>query len=307
MNTAAGHRRGERGIALVLVLWGTAIVALLAAAFAQSASIEARRLTNVVGTAEARALLDAGLAAAVVGLRDPDPGRQWVADGTAHWLVVAGARLGVQAFSEAGRIDVNHATPELLRNLLQGVAGDSAKGDELAAIILDRRGGTAGGTGSGALAQPGGGGRPFLSVVELSGLPGMTGDIFRQLADAVTVYNRRGQLDWRTAGPTALAALPGLSAPDVATLVASRRQSNYTLDPGLVMRLAAAGLPVGSGRGMVAGAGADGQVYTVRVTVETSRGARATAEAVVWLIQGAPVPYLTLEWREPAPRVEALL
>jgi general secretion pathway protein K len=285
----------QQGIALVLVLWGVTLIAVLAAAFAQSAGIEARRLGNVVAAAEAHSRLDEGLAAAVVGLSDADRARRWRTDGTPYRWNAGDAAIEVAVFAETGRIDINRAPPAVLFNLARQAAGPA--GEAVAAAILAQSGRSPDGKPLADALQ--GGARPFLSVVELAALPGMTAAAYRRLAGAVTVHNPGGRLDWRTADATALAALPGMTAETAARLVAARRvaeqrQSLYTPDPDLAKILADGGADSDISQG-------DNSVYTMRVTVRTSRRAVATAEAVVRLTsQGAADPYRILEWREPA-------
>ena len=291
-------RQRESGIALVLVLWGVAIAALLATPFVQSAGMEARRLTNVINAAEARAALDTGLAAGVVGLASADPSRRWRADGRLYQVTIDSTRIDVRIFAETGRIDLNTAPPPIVVALLRRVFAASGQSDQAAAdavsnAILARRGRQTNRAPSNP--PPPEADRAFLSVVELSAQSGMNAEIYRRVVGAVTVHNPGGRPDWRTAGRMALAALPELSPIDIATLMANRQSGVTTPPPALAGAV---------GDNGAVPPNADGQVYTVRIIARTAQGATATAEAVVRLALSETTPYRILEWREPASELE---
>jgi len=196
--------KDQKGIALVIVLWGVTLLSLMAATLAQTSGLAARRALNEVKAAETRARIDEAVAASVVAIGQPV--RPWRGDGVAHRLDLPGARAEVRIITEAGRIDLNHAAPEVLRNLyrLAGVEPPALK-------------------------------RPLLSVTELSA------PLYRKLAPLVTVNNPGGKVDWRLADPAVLSLLPGLSESQVAALVAARKQSQYTPDAALTDLLNRAG------------------------------------------------------------------
>ena len=82
-------RRNEKGIALVIVLWGVTLLSLLAASFAQSSALAARRTLHAIEAAQARSRLDEALAVAVIALLRSEP-RPWRADGQAHAVALPG-------------------------------------------------------------------------------------------------------------------------------------------------------------------------------------------------------------------------
>jgi len=296
----------EQGLALVLVLWGIAILGILAAGFAVGSGSEARRMANVIAAAEARALLDSGLSMAVVCLADPQPASRWRADGTAYQRYADGApfpgdggqagvrdgeaaRLRIRIFADSGRLDVNTTSVLLISNLIKGAADDTIDADSMTAAIVKWRAPVT------DLSTPRPG-RPFLSVVELAGLPGMTTAFYGRIADSLTVHNQRGKPDWRTAGRRVLHALPGLAPADSDAILRNRRQSLFLPAADLAKRLDAAGAstePVTTPF--------NGQIFTIRIEAVIPHRAGASAEAVVRLLPTGPLPYRTLEWREPAP------
>lgn len=276
-------RRGERGVALVIVLWGVTLLSLLAASFAQSTGLAARRMLHVVEAAKARSRLDELLALSVIALTQPEPTQRWRTDGKRHAVPLPGGQGDVRVIAESGRIDLNHAPPILLQSLFRRLSADASAGDHLAAWLAAR--------------TPEKGGRPLLSVAELAGFPGMSAALYDRLAPAVTVHNSGGKLNWRFAGKTALAAIPGISDSQIAALLAGRGQSQYTPDGALADLLTKAGASDDQADDL-AGGGAKMVTLTMRVTL--AGHATASAEALLQLPAAPGQNFRLLEWRAPA-------
>lgn len=271
----AAPRPGERGAALIIVLWICAVVALLAGAFAGTVGLEARRTANMVAAAQARALIDAGIAHAVARLTHPDPSRRPVADGRPLAVVEDGAALTLRLWDETGRLDLNRAPPELLSAVLAEAAG--ADGRRAAALALARREA----------------GRPLSSVLDLGGPDGLDAAAFARVAALVTVHNalETGGVSAAAAPEALLRAWPKLSGADARGLLEARERGQPVRED-LPLRLATLGLMSNAPAG---------QVFTVRVQVETDASARASAEAILWIAVDGRSAYRVLEWREPAP------
>lgn len=266
---------GQRGIALVIVLWGVTLLALLAAGFAQATGLSARRMLHAVEAAQARARLDEAVAIAVIALRQPE--RPWRGDGSLHSVNLPGAHAEIRVFSENGRIDLNHAEPVLLQSLFRQAAGNEETGDRLTAALAARNDV-----------------RPMLAVAELANLPGIDIPLYRRLAPAVTVHNPSGRLDWRNAGKAALSAIPGLNATQVATLMAMRGQSQYTPEPAMAELLIRAGATDN------AGSGGGASMVSLQITLILTGGASASAETVLQLQPAGAAAFRIVEWRSPA-------
>lgn len=261
-------RSRQAGFALVLVLGVVAVAATLATGLATTVRYEVRRIANAGASAEARALLDAGVALGVMGTTDPDPARRLRTDGTPRTVGFAEGRIELRVFEEAGRIDLNREPVGRLAALF-AVAGVPDPAD-LARAVAAWRGDSDGGSAS-ADGLPR---RPFLSVDELAAVPGVPPDLTRRLGEAMTVDGPVGGLVPSVAGPMVRASLP------------ERRPSQTAALPALPEPL----LPT------------VGRVVSVRVRVAGSAGGVATAEATVLLLDPPdPVPYRVLEWREPVP------
>ena len=268
-------RPGERGAALVLVLWVTAAVGLLAAALATNVRFEARRLGNEIDAAVARQAIDGALALAVLGLADPDPARRWVADGRAVAAAEPGVRLEIRSWDEMGRLDLNRTPEDRLRRILR--AGLDLPTAAVEAILAGRRQ------------------RPLVSVAELA--KSLDAVSFRRLVSLATLHNGLPQdgIAATSAAPALLHAWPGLGPQDERQVLDARRQPGTLLAEDTVARLRGAGIWVGP----------PGEVFTVRVLAVTASGARASVEALLWLRADRRSAYRVLEWREPAPDPDA--
>jgi len=197
-------RSRQAGFALVLVLGIVAVAATLATGLATTVRYEVRRIANAGASAEARALLDAGVALGVMGATDPDPARRLRTDGTPRMVGFAEGRIELRVFEDAGRLDLNREPVSRLAALF-AVAGVPDPAD-LARAVAAWRGDSDGGSGS-ADGLPR---RPFLSVDELAAVPGVPPDLTRRLGEAMTVDGPAGGLVPSVAGPMVRAALPAL-------------------------------------------------------------------------------------------------
>ena len=125
-------RPGQRGAALLLVLWLILLLTALVGTFALSARIEqiqGRVLSHaVVGDQAARA----GLEYALLRLGDPDPQTRWIADGRAYDWSFNGIALQLRMVDETGRIDLNAADHALLSALMVALGAEAADAERLA-------------------------------------------------------------------------------------------------------------------------------------------------------------------------------
>ena len=275
-------RRGEQGIAMIIVLWGVTLLALLAAGLAGTSGLAARRMSHAIESAEAHAALQKAAAAAELALADGDPAKAWVPDGTRHLLTFDSFTAEVAASSEAGKIDLNHAPPPLLKALFQQAEPSEEEADRLFAAFS-------------AWTMPGMGGRALLAVTELAALPGITALVYRKLAGASTVHNPTGRLDWRLANEATLSAIPGITEQARATLLARKGRKDYTPDPATAQAFAAAGITEGA-------ASPDPGTplfVTLEISVRLPSAATASGEALVRLAPREQRPVILLEWHEP--------
>jgi general secretion pathway protein K len=229
--TAPGQE-GERGFALIVVISVLAILALLAAGFAMATRQETNIVRNTIATARARALADAGISLAELGLVSRDATARWHADGRLYALTVGGATVRVGAQDETGKIDLNWTPLPVIEGLLAELGLDPEAEAGIAAAVAERRGAArlpavppgevpganfAGGPTLRDLAA-----MPFHSVDELLTLPGVSRAAFERLRGFVTVYAQTAHINSATAPREVLLAVPGIT-PAVADLVIAAR------------------------------------------------------------------------------------
>jgi len=81
LSSASASPHGERGIALLVVIWVLALLAVLIIGFSGDARTELLVARNHYESAGARGIADAGVSLAIFGILDPAPEAQWQADG----------------------------------------------------------------------------------------------------------------------------------------------------------------------------------------------------------------------------------
>lgn len=129
--------RRDRGFALLIVLWSVALLALLATGITAAGRTDVQLAANLRGAAVAEAAADGAVFEAVFHLLDP--ARPWPADGAPREVSVPGARIVLRIVDEAGKINPNNASPELLQALLRRVGADAQTSERAAAAIIDWR------------------------------------------------------------------------------------------------------------------------------------------------------------------------
>lgn len=286
----------ERGVALILVLWVVALLAVIAGSFVYGARTSALTAGNLVAVAKARALADAGIHRGLYELGKPaTDAERWLANGREHALDLEGATIRVVMRDESAKIDLNQANDVLLKGLLRSAGLDDEAANQLLDAILDWRD-------PDDLARPQGAERdrydalglpyipanaPFRTVNELLQVIGVTPELYRRLEDALTVHSGQSGIHSPQATRQVLMALPNVSGEDVDAYLAQRDE------------MRAAGqvpLPFSLGSGFEVGAA--GQVYNLQSFARAADGTRFVREAVARLTQDPRQPFLFLLWKE---------
>src|SRR5215468_8032718 len=122
-----GSRGSQHGVALILALWLTVLLTVIAASFAYSMRTEALAARNAVALAQARSLADGAISRVAYELmRLRTINEEWQSDGAVHSWEEGGATISANAIDESGKIDLNTASDTLLKNLFQTAAGVDA-------------------------------------------------------------------------------------------------------------------------------------------------------------------------------------
>src|SRR5512143_1451915 len=123
MRAWTAARGAQSGIALVLALWLTILLTVIASGFAFSMRSEALATRNTLSMARARALADGAVERTAFELMRPRVANAWTFDGQPHRWTDGDAAIVATAVDEAARIDLNTAPDALLKNLLIAVGG----------------------------------------------------------------------------------------------------------------------------------------------------------------------------------------
>jgi general secretion pathway protein K len=290
--------RRQSGIALVLALWLTVMLTVIAGSFAFAMRGEALTARNAVSVAQARAAADGAIERVAFELQRPRLADAWVANGEVHRWQDGEVAVSANAVDESAKIDLNLAQDTLLRGLLINVGGLEV--DKAAAVvdaILDWRDADDLRRPNGAEAPDyksaglgyGPANAPFETIGELSRVLGVTPALFARIAPSVTVHSRTPGINPATAARDVLLALPAATPALVDAYIAQRTEA-------LAAKLPAPPFPPASGF-------STGPVQTWRIRAEAvlPDGVTFVREAVVRPAQDARRVLIVLAWLESAP------
>lgn len=201
---------GERGFALLIVLWTLALLALIGSHITASAHGMLVRAASLRAAAEAEAVADGLVEQEIFHLMDPSQ-RRWQADGIVRPVVVPGGSGLVVIEDNAGRINPGSASAPLMAALMRRVGMDQAGAERIAASLADwHKAGTPGGPGASPYRAAGLNWAPsnerFATDEEMALVLGMTPDILTRLAPYVSVHTD-GTVNIARASPTVAGAL----------------------------------------------------------------------------------------------------
>jgi general secretion pathway protein K len=293
--------RRERGVALVLVIWVTVLIAVIASAFIVERRTDTMVIGNSLSIARAEALADAGIQRAVFEIyRNDNSPDAWKRDGTRHTMEMDGVPIAVEMRDESAKIDINTAQDQLIRGLLlvSGLSDDEA--NRVLDAILDWRDPDdlkrANGAeepdykAAGLSYKPANG--PFQAIEELQLVLGMRPEIYRRIAPYITVYSRSPSVNPQLAVRDVLLAIPG-ATPEIVDDYVARRDA---------ARAAGQPLPAFPQPAVVTGFT---MVASIRSEARLDDGTVFAREAVAILRPAPRKPVTFLAWRQsPAALVE---
>ncbi|HUP29691.1 MAG TPA: hypothetical protein VM122_05920 [Usitatibacter sp.] len=294
----------QSGVALILVLWVSVLLTVIASSFIVERRTEAMIVHNSAALARAEAAADAGVFRGVHelyrGESSPDP---WRRDGVPHEWTFDGVAVRVEIRDESAKIDINTAAEPLLRGLLTSSGLKDDEASRLLDAILDwrdpdslkRANGAeeADYRAAGLTYKPAN--SSFQAIEELQLVLGMRPEIYRRLAPAITVFSRQTGVNPQVASREVLLAIPGLNAEIVDKYIAEREAARRDKLPVPVLPQAA---------GFTAGTS---MISTIRSEARMEDGIIFTREAAALLrpVPRRPVTYLA--WRDStAPRAEEM-
>ncbi len=185
----------QRGVALLIVLWSLALLALLGTQVLTTSRQDTELAHNQLGAATLEMAADGAVQQAVWHVLDGSS-NHWNADGLVHMIRVGATVVAVHIDSEADKVNPTIASPALLQALLLEVGTDPVAAGALATSIVQWR------LGSGPVArrnatflryQKAGldyapSGAPIDSIDELGAVIGMTPDLLAQLRPHLTLF-----------------------------------------------------------------------------------------------------------------------
>jgi len=219
-------------VALVPVIWGVALMSVLAVSFLWTGNTSQHLARNGFDAAEIEAVAEAAIHRAALGLLEPTADKRWRVDGFPYDFRFDGWPMQVRIQDELGRIDLNFTDAPMLISLFQSAGLDFQAASSLVDKVLDWRDTSPFKRLNGAkdkdYRDAGYAYRPrngaFQSLDELQLVMGMTADLFRRVEPALTIYSGRQFFDPQVAPREALLALPSMDETKVAALIAARPQ-----------------------------------------------------------------------------------
>lgn len=301
----------RRGIALITVLWVLTLLALIAASFATTTRTEINLARNLVESAKAEALAEAGVFQVILGLlkSDEEDEEPWRIDGAVYAWRFADGEVRVAVQDEGGKIDLNAAEDGILRGLFRAAGLAAQDADAMVDAILDFRddddlrhvNGAEDSDYDAADLAHDAKDAPFEVVGELLQVLGMTRALYDEVAPVLTVYSRESVPAEDTAPPLVQAALfnnPGEEGegldeePDDVPLP---EFENPDLDEEAVDAISEKPQIIREGTGS-SDARSNLGIYTVHAEGRTAGGAVYALDAVLQLTSDDQAPYRFFAW-----------
>ena len=246
------------------LLWVLAALSLLALNLASTVRTEAS-ISRSMGDAEkAYFMARGGLEEVIYRLSFPDKDNTEqlktfpYADGMNHfWISNEEVVCHVAILDEAGKLDLNQCKEENLGKLMEALGIEPVRSTELAqAIVIWRKSDHSKDTEQSdpVARNPGRQKRGFRSVEELMLVPRMSREVLygipkkgadgrtqlrRGLAQFVTVYSDKSQINLNYAAPEVLASLPDVDMDSANSIVAERQEQPYKSSSDLNQRTTA--------------------------------------------------------------------
>lgn len=253
-----------------MVLWAAVLLAVLAAGVLKTSRTDIALTRNLIETTKAELAADSALWVALHQvLTEDEPA--WRTDGSVYGWLIDGTEVRVMITDEAGRIDINRASHELLASLFRAAGETPAEADALANSVVEFRSTRA---------------TPFQLAESLEQVPGMPASLVTRISDAITIHSGAPSPEVSVAQGLALAALVGPVETETDPLRDGRLTSSSDtpeiLVPSVGRSLASSGL--------------------LRIEAESfmQGGPHFARDALIQLSRRANATYRVLQWRRGA-------
>jgi general secretion pathway protein K len=283
----------QQGIALVLALWLTILLTVIASGFAFSMRSEAVAARNAISLAQARVVADGAVERTMYELSRPRMLDAWTPDGQPHRWIEDNATITATAVDETAKIDLNVANEALLKGLFTQVGGlDDGAATRIVDAVLDwrdaddlkRPNGAEESDYRAANLKYGPANAPFETVGEFSRVLGVTQELSARVSPSLTVFSRQAGINPQTASRDVLLALPAATVDTVDVYLQTRADA-------LAARLPVPIFPPAQAFGVGAVA-----VWRIRAEATLPDGVTFVREAVLRPVADARRPLIALAW-----------
>jgi general secretion pathway protein K len=141
------YNSGQKGLALLVVLWVVAILMVTVLSFSFLSRTETHATLGFKDAAEKKFLAEAGIERAIIeilyrkqNIANPitlEGSEVWKADGTVYNGQLGDGFYTVSIMGEAGKLDINKASDVLLKNLLLNSGIEEDEADSIVDCIMD--------------------------------------------------------------------------------------------------------------------------------------------------------------------------
>jgi general secretion pathway protein K len=295
MDRRSSSLSSQRGVALVLVLWVSILLTVIASSFIAERRSEMLIVRNSISMARAAAAADAGVQRGLLdAFRNDNSPDVWRRDGQSHDWTFDGVPVRVEMRDESAKIDINTASDALLRGLFLSVGVPEEEVVKILDAILDWRD-------PDTLKRPNGAeeddyraaglsyrpaNAPFQAIEEIQLVLGMRPDIYRRIAPMITVFSRQTGVNAPFATREVLLAIPGVTPEIVDEYIQRRADALAAGQPAPLF-------PQGAGF-----AGGSAMITNVRAEARLDDGTYFAREAVALLRSAPRKPVTFVLWRE---------
>ena len=127
------------GFVLVMVLWLIALLTIIALGLAYNSRQAVQGASSITGGIQARYLAEGGVQLALMNLLSREPQDRLLGDGETLDINLPGGAVALTVTDEAGKIDLNTASAEMLSRLFVSFDLSPADADALADALVDYR------------------------------------------------------------------------------------------------------------------------------------------------------------------------